>query len=404
MKLKQSAHQHPNWSSRRFRVGVRLPEWATGFAFRLFEGLLEFQRTGAPVELHFNHPGGGDLPPAPVDKHWEGDGLLVYRYTREEARAWKARGIAVVNLSAEVPGLRPDFPRITVDNRLVGRLAAEHLSALGLFDFAFIHDPDRRYSTERLESFREAVSEAGGRLHQIDVPASRFDLSKRPQRIEKCCRGPLASLPRPCGILAKDDISATWTLRLLHKLGINCPDEMPVLGVDDDLVYCHTVNPPLSSIPYPARKIGYAAAELLRRMMSGESVPASHRLLLPPRPVVARESTRQVVLADEVVTRALEMIRHELLRRSVSVDELSRAMGVSRENLRQRFQPSLGRSPKREIERLRCHHVSELLRGSKRTLDSIAEECGFSGPDDVCRFIKRLTGKTPGTIRREEAR
>jgi LacI family transcriptional regulator len=79
-------------------------------------------------------------------------------------------------------------------------------------------------------------------------------------------------------------------------------------------------------------------------------------------------------------------------------------MGVSRENLRQRFQTSLGRSPKREIERLRCHHVSELLRGSKRTLDSIAEECGFSGPDDVCRFIKRLTGKTPGTIRREEAR
>ena len=79
-------------AGRRFRVGIRLPEWAAGFGYRLFAGLTEFQRAGQRFELHFDQPSGGDLPPAPVDKDWHGDGLIVYRYTEEEARRWTKRG------------------------------------------------------------------------------------------------------------------------------------------------------------------------------------------------------------------------------------------------------------------------------------------------------------------------
>lgn len=396
------AENSSDWSSsKRLRIGVRIPDFTTGFAFRLFEGVLDYHRTAVEMDLSFDQPSGGDLPPSPVDEHWEGDGLLVYRYTPEECAAWHSRGIAVVNLSSEFPEGRCEIPRVTVDNEMVAHLAFEHLSSLGMREFAYIHESTRLYSEERLAGFREAVSKAGGNFHQIGVPASSFEASERPDRIEQCISGLLAALPRPCGIFTKDDIAGVWTLRMLRKLGIHCPDEMPVLGVSNDLVFCHTTDPPLSSIPYPAKRIGYAAVELLHRMMGGEQLVGTHRELVSPREVIARESTRRVVLRDPLITRAMELIRAESAKRSLRVDELSRAVGVSRESLRQRFQAALGRSPKQEIERLRCHYVSDLLRRSGDTLEVISELCGFSGSDDLCRFMKRMTGKTPGAIRRE---
>lgn len=262
----------------------------------------------------------------------------------------------------------------------------------------------RRYSLERLEAFREAVVHGGGRLHQIDVPVSSFPVPVRPDEIERCLREPLLALPRPCGILTKDDIAAIFTLRSLDKLGISCSNEMPVLGVTDDIAFCHAAHPPLSSISYPGRKIGYSAADLLMQMMLGKKVPPDHRLLVPPDSLTYRESTGHVILEDDVVTLALAHIRQAIPTQSPSVAELSQWVGVSREGLRQRFLKSLGRGPKEEIQRLRCQHVTEYLKNTDSTIDTIAAQCGFSGSDEVCRFIKRMTGKTPGAIRKKSRR
>lgn len=385
-----------------FRIGVRLPEWATGFVFRIFEGLIDFQRShGAFVEMHFDQPSGGDLPAAPIDGNWEGDGLLVFRYTAAEAVAWKARGISVVNLSTEFPGDQPEFPRVTMDNVRVAQMAAEHLASLGLRDFAYVHESTRRYSLERLEAFQQAVATVNGRFHRIDVPVSSYPIAVRPKQIERCISVPLSALPKPCGVFCKDDIMAVWVMRLLKTLGIRCPEEMPVLGVSDDVVFCHTTNPAMSSISYPGRRIGRAAAELLHRMMSGEAIPAHRRVLVPPAGLARRESTGRVILSDPVVTKALDHLRENIMQKGISVDALARRAGVSRELLRQKFHAALGHSPKEEIERLRCLRVCDYLHRTNFTLEAIAEECGFSGPDDVCRFIKRMTGKTPGKIRNE---
>jgi LacI family transcriptional regulator len=387
-----------------FRVGVRLPAWGVGYCFRIFDGLLDFQRTGQAMRLHFDQFSGGDLASDPVNQHWIGDGLIVYRHTKKEAKAWSEAGIPVVNLSMEYPGSQPDFPTVTMDPLMVGKMAFEHLSMLGLKDFAFIHESTRRYSKERLEAFREAVIKNGGRFHQIDVPVSSFPIPTRPDEIERCLRAPLLALPRPCGILTKDDIAGIFTLRMMEKLGIDCPHEMPVLGVTDDIAFCHAAHPPLSSISYPARKIGYTAANLLMQMMLGKKIPANKRLVIPPSSLASRESTRHVILKDQVVTRAMNHIRNIIPNHALSVTELSQTVGVSREGLRQRFLKSLGRTPKQEIQRLRCFHITEHLRNQELTLDTIAEQCGFSGPDEVCRFIKRMTGKTPGEIRKNSLR
>jgi len=388
---------------RRYRVGVRLPEWSTGFSFRIFAGLTDFQRQRVPFQLVFNQPSGGDLPPVHIDENWEGDGLIVFRYTAAEGTAWKKRGIAVINLSAETPEGGPAFPQVTLDNGQVGILAAEHLAALGLRDFCYIHEPTRLYSHQRRNSFQTAVKAHGGRFHCIEVPASSFSDETRERRIRETLWKPLSQLPRPCGIFTKDDISAVWTVGVLSELGIRCPDEMPVLGIDDDIVFCHTTHPPLSSVAYPGRRIGFEAARLLHRMLSGEIPRSCQAMLIPPAGVVSRESTRHVILADPFVTKAMAMIRREVPRSPVQVAEVSRHCGVSRELLRQRFQELLGCSPKDEIKRLRLRHLMEVLTTTDWTLEAIAENCGYSGAEEICRFIKRNTGKTPGEIRRGHA-
>ncbi|SHK09380.1 LacI family transcriptional regulator [Rubritalea squalenifaciens DSM 18772] len=386
-------------TSHRYKVGVRLPDWLSGYAYRLFEGLVDFQRTGVSIELHFDQPSGGDLPHDPIDKSWKGDGLLVYRYSKEEARAWKKAGIKVINLSTEYPGAAPEIPRVIVDNQAVGRAGFDHLQSLGLRDFAYVHESNRQYSKERMEAFEEQVVSNGLNFYRIDVPASSFPIKTRPKQVMKCLQA-LKDLPRPCGLLSKDDIAGVSAIRVMKSLGIKCPEQMAIIGVSNDVVFCHTTYPPLTSIPYPGRKIGYAAAELLYKLMEGEEVSDDYTLKVAPGTVVARESTRYVILPDPVVTAALEYIRTSPLQTNITVEELCRKAGVSREGLRQKFQATLGRSPKQELERVRCYQIVEILRNSTETLSELSEICGFSGPDHLCRFVKRLTGKTPGEIRR----
>ncbi len=387
-------------SARRFRVGIRMPDWTIGFATRLFEGLADHQRRHGVFELHFDQPSGGDLPPAPVDESWEGDGLLVFRHTAEEARAWKRRGIQVVNLSSEFPASGPRFPQVTVDNEEVGRMAAGHLLSLGLRDFAFVEEPARRYSAERLAGFQEGIATVDSRLTLIEVPASSFPASSRASRIARILESALARLPKPCGIFCKDDIAAVLALRALSAVGRSCPDDVAVLGFSDDLVFCHMTTPGLSSIPFPGREIGLAGADLLHRMLSGESVPKEHRVRIAPLPLACRDSTGQVLLDDAVVTSALRLIREHAATGPYAVEDLAKQVGVSRELLRQRFHQTIGRSPKQEVDRVRMRALCDGLRFDYTSLDKLAENLGFPGSDELCRFFRRRQGMTPGEYRR----
>jgi LacI family transcriptional regulator len=386
--------------NRTWRVGVRLVDWAQGFGNRLYGGILDFLREGHSFEMEFVQPSGGDLQPVVIDENWEGDGLLVFRYTPAEAQAWKKKGIKVVNLSVEHPSKGAVFPRVTLDNIAAGRMAAEHLLGLGLRDFAFLHDSARTYSKERMDGYIRRLAQDGHGCRVLEIPSSSFPPKIRARQIESMAWRLMASLPNPCGLFAKDDISGVTAIRALKQAGMRVPEDVPVLGVSDDIVYCHTTTPALSSIRFPGKKLGRAAAELLFRMMNGEPVPMDTRILIASPGITVRESTGRVELADPVVTRAMNFIRQCPLDLVIDADLLCREVGASREQVRQRFHATLGRTPKQEIDRVRCERVAELLRRTDWTLERLAEHCGFSGGDELCRFIKRVTGFTPGKIRK----
>lgn len=383
-----------------FLVGVRLADWAQGFSSRIYGGILDFIRAGHPLELHFEQPSGAELPPVHVDETWQGDGVLVFRYDSAEARAWQKRKVAVVNLSTEELVKGVHFPRVTMDNHRCGEMAAEHMLRLGLRHFAYWHDPQRLYSRERLEGYRRTLAAAGYDVFVLEIPSSTYGLKSRARLIEEVALRAIARLPKPCGLFAKDDIAAVCAIRVLRKAGLRVPDDVPVMGVADDSVYCHATNPPISSVRFPGRSIGRNAAELIHRMMSGEKIDATTRIVVPPRGLIVRESTGHVELPDPVVTKALSIIRLEGSFGRLSAVELSRMVGVSREALRAHFQQVLGRSPKQELDRVRADHCAKMLREHPNwTLDRIAQECGFQGNDEFCRFFKRVKGVTAGEWR-----
>lgn len=384
------------------RVGVRLVDWAQGFGNRLYGGILDFARAGHPLELEFEQGSGGDLAGVKIDRNWRGDGLLVFRYTAEEAKAWRKRKISVVNLSTEQPQGDVGFPRVTLDNEKAGEMAADYFISLGVRQFAFLHDPNRLYSQERLAGYRRRLDQAGFPVQVLEIASSTFAPKIRARQNAEMAWRLMAKLPVPCGLFAKDDISAVVAIRALRVLGLRVPQDVPVLGVADDIVYCMATTPAISSLRFPGKSIGYAAAELLWQQMSGTKVAAKQHLRFPPRGLVVRESTGHVELADPVVTSALSVIRDAAGHQSITAQELCQRVGVSRESLRQKFQETLGRSPKQEVDRLRAEHVGELLRRKGRdwTLERVAEECGFTGSDELCRFFKRVKGCTAGEWRR----
>ena len=388
---------------RRYRVGLRLLDWMQGFGIRMMQGILDHVRErDVDWDLHLDRASGGDLPAEPIGEDWQGDGLLVFRHSRAEAAAWRARGIRVVNLSMEHPARTQPFPRVTLDNRVVAEMAADHLFSLGLKRLAYWHDPDRLYSRARWQHFSRRARELGCMPQALNVPACSQPMEIRAEKVAEAAWKEMGKLELPCGLFAKDDISALCALRAARVLGIRCPQDLAIVSVNDDPVYCETSRPALSSIRYPGRLGGRVAAGLLQELMDGQRQDdGGIHLFLPPGPLVRRESSGNIEFEDPVVRKALAIIRREAGRGHVAVADLARKVGVSRELLRQRFHQALGRGPKQEVDLARCAELESRLSTSGETLEELAEATGFSGPDDLSRFFKRMNGRSPGVFRKE---
>jgi LacI family transcriptional regulator len=273
-------------------------------------------------------------------------------------------------------------------------MAAEHLLSLQLQNFAVVVDENRLYSCQRAEGFIARIERAGKTARTIRIPTSKFPAASRAERNLQAAMLALSKMPLPCGIFCKDDLCAVWIIRALHHIGLRVPQDVALLGVSDDLVHCLATTPAISSLHYPGRAIGYAAAELLGKMMSGATIDLETHIRIPPKNLVIRESSGQVELPDAVVTSSLRWIRSAVPQRLVGVEELCRELGVSREILRQKFHQVLGKSPKQIIDQMRADMVGEKLLNHNWTVDQAATKCGFNSSDDLCRFFKRIKGCT----------
>jgi len=209
----------------------------------------------------------------------------------------------------------------------------------------------------------------------------------------------LARLPKPIGIMACYDIRAQQLLDLCRELDIAVPEQVAVIGVDNDRLLCDLASPPLSSVIPNAHRSGYEAASLLDSLMQGVNVPAVAHLI-KPLGVEARQSTNILAIDDPDVAKALRFIR-EHANEGINVSDVLRNVPISRRVLEHRFRQCLGRSPHEEILRLKVQRIRQLLQESDLSLQEIALQTGFEHVEYLSTVFKRETGSSPRAFRKE---
>jgi LacI family transcriptional regulator len=329
-------------------------------------------------------------------KGWPGDGVIADVFSQKEARAARTLGIPVVNLSGALADAR--LPRVMNDQRAIGRLAAEHLLECGVRRFAYYGIKGVWYARRRGEGFRRRLEEAGHECVVLEA-AQAFGKARHWHYWLDELRRWLRTMQPPLGVMAASDIRARMVIDACRQVGLYVPHDVAVIGVDNDSFVCEVSRPTLTSVARNAREIGYRAAQLLDRLMSGRR-PPKHDRIVPPAGVAARESTDIVPIDDLNLSRAVRFIR-EHIGQSFSVADLVRGVSVSRRWLEYRFQQHFGRSPHEYISEARVDRVKHLLAEAKHgSLEQVAKACGFSDTRNLRLVFRRLTGMSPSEYRR----
>ncbi len=374
------------------RVAV-LIESSRAYGRALIEGIGRYARQQAQWTIDFEPRGLEEGPPRWLRK-WRGDGILVRVDHPAMAKAVMALGVPVIDLrgNLSVDGL----PLIIVDNTAIGRLAYEHLADQGLKEFAFCGVPSalKLFSAERGEAFL-AVAESHGRPCRIFEPRPRT-IDREQDHAQLAAW--LAELPKPVGILACFDDRAFELLELCRKLQLRVPEDVAVVGVDNDPVLCQMADPPLSSIDPDGNRVGYEAALRLDRWMQGDP-PPQERLVIPPRGLVARRSSDALAIDEPDIAEAIRYVRTHACE-GMLVEEILQHLPISRSMLERSFKKYLGRTPKAEILRLQILRARELLADRSLSLRDIARLTGFRSEKYFNDAFHRQTGERPGAFRR----
>jgi LacI family transcriptional regulator len=367
-----------------------LVETSNAYARGLLEGVMEYLRQHSPWALYLPELGRGDRPPEGLAR-WKGDGILARIETPEIARAVARAGVPVVDLSAgrHLPGA----PWVETDDDAIAALALQHLSERGFRRLAWCGDPGFAWSRLRRDHFLRRARATGIPVEVRDVPGGAS-----PERDRRDLAAWVRRLSRPVGVFCCFDIMAQRLLDACRDLDVAVPEEVAVLGVDNDPLLCALTTPPLSSVVPNSRKTGWEAAALLDRRMAGVRVPPESHLI-PPLGVQARQSTDVLALEDREIAAALRFIREHACD-GATVSDVLRAVPLSRRVLESRYRRATGRTPHQDLLRFRLERVKQLLGETEHPLDRISSLAGFNHPEYMSVAFKRETGSTPGEYRR----
>lgn len=329
---------------------------------------------------------------------WNGDGLIVNFDSHSVARH-------VCGIDKPVVGLgggrgwheeHSGIPYIATDDVAIGRMAAGHLLERGLTRFAFCGYPRTRtnvWVTGRLQGFRQRLAEAG---FECPVFNGRYRTAIQYSHIQRELVAWLRTLPTPVGLMGCYDYRARHVLEACKIAGLRVPDDVAVIGVDNDAV-CDLCDPPLTSIEQGCFQIGYTAATVLDGMMSGHK-PKRLRHIIPPVGLITRASTDLVYVADPGMADAMRWIREEACR-GLQVDAVAERLKISRSTLDNRFKKLIGRTADQEIRRVRLDRAKELLSRTSLPILEVARQAGYGNVQYLHAVLRRDSRTTPARYR-----
>ena len=325
-------------------------------------------------------------------KFWSPDGCIVM-CARDGAPfpISELRHVPLVCIDRVDGRERRNVAHVRCDNAAVARVAAHELLSSETKSHVFIRsEKNFPWCRERETEFARLLKMNGKRL--VSVSPGRFDDTGCVQRIA----GALERLPKPIAVFAANDAVAEKTLAACRRLGFAVPDDVALLGVDDDPDICEYATPTLSSIGIDFRASGKRAAEALHAMMSGSGKDPTS-VTYPPTRVIRRESTRRLKKADSKVNEALEMIRKDL---RVTAAKVAATFPCSRRMAEIRFRAATGRSILEEIQLARLDRAKELIGKRSLQIAAIADFCGYRSAAAFSKFFRAMTGSNPVTSAR----
>jgi len=327
-------------------------------------------------------------------KQWQPDGLIVMLNRKELVPKLLNFCGPIVNV-CKLPG-ETDTWLVQSDDEMVGRLGAEHLLERGAAAYGYVGLSQGEWVEVRREAFTAAIRKTGDScllFHPMGREATRVDQNSLQNWLRKS--------PKPLAIMACNDHCGRLVLETCRNANLRIPDDVAVLGVDDEYPLSSLVWPGLSSIKLATDQIGQSAASLLNKILTGQSLPKTP-LFISPLGLAVRGSTRQLTLSDPIMTRVISAI-HESVDSPISVPDLLELVPISRISLERRFRRLLGRTPAQEIRRVRIAHARQLLAATDLPLKVVAERCGYSGPSRLIEAFQQETGQSPSAYRMQIA-
>jgi LacI family transcriptional regulator len=382
---------------RNFKKVILLVENSFSFDSQFLEGIAEYSRQYGPWRFF------RDLPIYIASRG--------KRTSLEQLRQWGANGIIVreqklvndiikMNLPTIVlPFAKKEFPRlpnVIIDNKAITKLAAEHFLDRGFRHFGYCGFDDYWWSRERGELFQKAIAKAGYKVHIYEQP--RSSIKRSWENEQYIIANWLRSLPKPIGVMTSNDERGQHVIESCRIAQLMIPNHVAILGVGYDNLLCELSDPPLSSIKLNARHVGYIAAGLLDKMMTGKKVKIGN-IFVKPVHIVVRQSTDIVAIDDIDVASALRFI-HQQSKQPIQVNDVVNHTSVSRRVLERRFCKVINCSIYSEIRKVRMTQVARMLLETDMSISQIAFTMGYPGPDHIAAYFFREMGTTPGEYRK----
>jgi LacI family transcriptional regulator len=310
---------------------------------------------------------------------------IIGRIPPELAAECRGRGGPVLVNVSRAHHIRPGV-NVTCDDDAIARLAAEHLLGKGLEHFA-LYGNTAGWG-RRGEAFVEAVARGSGAVRVLDAYAEPAEL------------GPaLEALPKPCGVLAFNDIHASALIRRCRQFGIDVPRDVAVIGVDND-VFVTVFSPvPVTSVDVDFEQVGHEAMRVLDEITNGAAPPKTP-IRIPPTGVVERHSTDFPGLGDSLAVEAARAIRRRGCE-PIVLPEMLAPLPASYKTVDRRFRKAFGRSLGEEVTRVRIAEAARLLRTTHLPPGVIAERVGYRNANYFSVAFRKHVGVPPGAYRKK---
>jgi LacI family transcriptional regulator len=383
------------------QVAVQIPLTLKGH-LDVFEGILQYMRLHGPWRLYRMEGRPGEQKLLDL-KRWGCTGIITGPCTLEEARLIARTRIPVAVFEPSPEMRERSHPlanraSLIFDSYAAGVQAARFFLERHYRHFAFVGEGHGLYwSQERSQGFKETVAAAGAtcavypRLNQDE----QRDWAVEQPRMQAW----LKALPKPTALFAAMDGRASQVLDACMAANVTVPEEVAVLGVDNDPHICEATFPTLSSIETNGTQNGYLLAEYLDGVMRGKHLPKQIFHVIPTR-IVPRQSTDATAIPDRQISKALEFIWSEAGHRPISVPDVVKLIGSSRRFAEIHFKTAVGRTIMEEIRRVKLKRVCALLAETNLPIGEIAEMCGFTRESHLAFLFRKSFNTTMSQYRK----